>query len=161
MAPILFFGVFVGGNALYSQLYGNGSVYFWCGAAFHGWGQASLFETSYFIMLWNTTIILTIENLCSTAYAFGKCFFSLVRKNLKLLPQSHPTPLGWTGMPAVSQTSSPQISVGPHWCSFAWTGANLCNQVIKSGRKPETRRVKAVIAACLYLLHEMFNNNWV
>lgn len=31
-----FFGVFVGRDALYCQLYTNRRVYFWCGAAFHG-----------------------------------------------------------------------------------------------------------------------------
>ncbi len=42
--------------------------------------------------------------------------------------QPHPTPLGWTGTLTVSQIWSPNISVGSHWCSCGWLGANPCSR---------------------------------
>lgn len=42
---------------------------------------------------------------------------------------THATSLGWTGTLTASRASSPNISVGPPWCSCGWMVANLCSKV--------------------------------
>lgn len=55
----------------------------------------------------------------------------------------HSTALEWSGTQALSQTLSPIISIGSHYCSCGWMGLNPCSQVPTSAGKPETRTVIA------------------
>ncbi len=59
-----------------------------------------------------------------------------------------PAPLRWTGTPTASQTLSPNISVGPHWCSCGWMGETPCSQELVENLPRTVAAVWAAHSGC-------------
>lgn len=116
-------------------------------------GKSQCYSIQHIRQKWASNFV---PEVCIWPFSAWQCLFAHIFFTSLVWPQPHPTPLGWSGMPTVSQTWSSNISKSKYWLYSLRTKGTMPVQssyhVKAMAMSPVVSLVSPVSVVCVCLL---------